>query len=79
MSSERRWGHSVWVWRALLVWAVLAICLLLFSLTESGRIFSVMLLIADAFIAVTLFVGWARTERFRLELDLGDDDDSRSY
>ena len=78
MSSERRWGHSVWVWRALVAAAVAAVCLLLFSLTEQGRIFSVMLLIADAFIAVSLFMGWARMERFRLELDLGDDEDHRS-
>lgn len=79
MVSERRWGHSVWVWRALLVTAFLAVLLLLFSLTEDGRIFSVMLLITDAFIAVSLFMGWARTERFRLELDLGDDEDLRSH
>lgn len=69
MASERRWGHSVWVWRLLAVGAVLALALLLFSLTEQGRIFSVMLLLWEGGTALALFLSWARSERQRLEAE----------
>ena len=70
MSSERRWGQPVWVWWAFAVSTVPPIVLLLFSLTVSGRAFAVMLLTAEAFTAVHLFLGWARTHRVRFETDL---------
>jgi len=47
------------------------IVFLLFSLTVSGRAFAVMVLIAEAFTAFMLFMGWARTERARFEAELG--------
>jgi hypothetical protein len=71
MSSERRWGQPLWVWRAFVISAVPPIVFLLFSLTDSGRIFAVMVLIAEAFTAVVLFMGWARSERLRFETELG--------
>jgi hypothetical protein len=71
MSSERRWGQPAWVWRAFAVSTIPPIVFLLFSLTVSGRIFAVMVLIAEAFTALVLFMGWARSERARFEAELG--------
>lgn len=71
MVSEQRWGRPLWVWWALAVSTVPAVVLLLFSLTVSARIFAVMLLIAEAFIALYLFLGWAWAERSRFEAELG--------
>ena len=70
MVSEQRWGRPLWVWWALAVSTVPAVVLLLFSLTVQARIFAVMLLIAEAFIALYLFLGWAWTERSRFEAEL---------
>lgn len=70
MAIERRWGQPIWVWWALALSTIPAIALLLFSLTVSGHAFAVMLLIAEAFTAVSLFMGWARTERTRYETEL---------
>jgi hypothetical protein len=69
MASARRWGHSVWAWRLLAVGAILAVLLLLFSVTVQGRIFSVMLLVWEAGTALALFLGWARSERHRLDAE----------
>jgi hypothetical protein len=70
MSSERRWGQPLWVWRALAVSTFPPVLLLLFSLTTSARIFAVMVLMAEAFTALMLFMGWARSERTRFEAEL---------
>lgn len=70
MAIERRWGHPLWVWWALALSTVPAVALLLFSLTVSGHAFAVMLLIAEAFIAASLFMGWARSERTRFDAEL---------
>lgn len=70
VAAERRWGHSIWLWRALAASAIASVALLLLSLTEDGRIFAVMLLIAEAFIAVKAYVQWARSERTRFEAEL---------
>ena len=59
----------MWVWRALAVSAAASIALAALSLTVQGRIFSVMLLIFEAGVALSLFVGWARTEREWFELE----------
>lgn len=75
MAIERRWGYPLWVWWALALSTVPAIALLLFSLTVSGHAFAVMLLIAEAFTAMSLFLGWARTERARFESELRNGDD----
>lgn len=77
MSSERLWGQRMWIWWALAVSAAASVALLLLSLTVSGRIFSVMLLISEAFIALSLFMGWARSERMRFEVELATDDGDR--
>jgi hypothetical protein len=71
MASERLWGQPPWLWTALAMSTVPAITLLLFSLTVSGRTFAVMLLVAEAFTALSLFMGWAQTERMRIEDELG--------
>ena len=71
MTGERRWGQPLWVWRALAVSTVPAIALLLFSLTVDARVFAVMLLFAEAFTALMLFMSWARAERMRFEAELG--------
>lgn len=73
MSGERRWGHSVWVWWALALSAAASVALFLLSLTESGRIFSVMLLVFEAGVALTLYLGWARSERARFDAELRGD------
>ena len=75
MTSERLWGQPLWVWRALAVSTVPAIVLLLFSLTVDARVFAVMLLIAEAFMALMLFMGWARAERARFEAELSGAED----
>src|SRR4051812_28559150 len=67
VTSERRWGQPLWVWRAFALSTVPPIVFLLFSLTVSGRAFAVMVLIAEAFAAIVLFMGWARAERARFE------------
>jgi hypothetical protein len=69
MRSEQRWGHSVWTWRVLALSAAASVALLLLSLTVSGRVFSVMLLVFEAGVAASLFLGWARSERERFELE----------
>lgn len=61
------------MWWALAVSTVPAIALLLFSLTVDARTFAVMLLIAEAFVALMLFMGWARAERLRVEAELRGD------
>lgn len=76
VAAERRWGHSIWLWRALAVSALASVALLLLSLTEDGRIFAVLLLIAEAFVAVTAYVRWARSERTRFEAELEGPGDS---
>lgn len=70
MASELRWGRPPWVWRALAVSTLPGVLLLLFSLTVSARVFGVMLLVAEAFTALVLFLGWAREERARFEAEL---------
>jgi uncharacterized protein (DUF58 family) len=71
MASERHWGQPRWLWTALAGSTVPSVMLLLFSLTVSGRTFAVMLLIAEAFVAVSLFLRWAQSERLRFEAELG--------
>ncbi|MDP9026158.1 MAG: hypothetical protein M3N46_01205 [Actinomycetota bacterium] len=71
MANERVWGQPRWVWTALAISTVPSIALLLFSLTVSGRTFAVMLLVAEAFTALSLFMRWAQSERIRIEDELG--------
>lgn len=70
VATERRWGQPPWVWTALVVSTVPAVALLLFSLTESGRIFAVMLLVFEASVALSFFLRWAQSERIRIEREL---------
>lgn len=69
MRNEQRWGHSVWTWRLLALAVAASVAFGLLSLTVSGRIFSVMLLIFEAGVGASLFMGWARSERERFELE----------
>jgi hypothetical protein len=71
VTIERRWGQPLWVWHAFALSTVPPVVFLLFSLTVSGRAFAVMVLIAEAFAAFMLFMGWARAERERFEAELG--------
>ncbi|MBW4041344.1 MAG: hypothetical protein HIU86_04345 [Acidobacteria bacterium] len=71
MRSERLWGQPRWFWTVLAFSTIPPVVLLLFSLTVSGRTFAVMLLIAEAFVALSFFMRWAHAERARIEEELG--------
>jgi hypothetical protein len=57
---ERVWGHSVWSWRLQAVFALACLLLLVSSQTASGRIFAMMLLVAQAFASWCVAIARAR-------------------
>jgi hypothetical protein len=73
MRAERVWGHSAWSWRLQAVFAAACLVLLVSSHTASGRIFAMMLLVAQAFGSWCLALAGARTEA-RGRADRPDDD-----
>jgi hypothetical protein len=62
VAGDRLWGHRPWVWYAQALLVGVDLLLLVTSRTESGRIFAVMLLVAQAFAACYLYGGWLRTQ-----------------
>ena len=62
MRGERLWGCPIWVWYLQAAIFSAAILLLIGSLTVSERVFAVMLMIAQTFVAMRLYVAWIRTQ-----------------
>jgi hypothetical protein len=62
MTGDRLWGHRVWAWYAQALLVGVYLLLLVTSQTESGRIFAVMLIVAQAFVAGFMYVSWIRTQ-----------------
>jgi cytochrome bd-type quinol oxidase subunit 2 len=72
VAGDRLWGHRVWLWYAQALLVGVYLLLLVTSRTESGRIFAVMLIVAQVFMACYLYGGWLRTQLRGPEPDLGD-------
>jgi len=62
MRGERLWGCPIWVWYLQGAVLTAAVLLLIGSLTVSGRVFAVMLMIAQTFVAMRLYVAWIRSQ-----------------
>jgi hypothetical protein len=65
MSGERVWGRRLWVWRAHALVAVACLVLALVSQTESGRIFPLMVIVAQLFLAGTVYLRWRQAQHVR--------------
>lgn len=69
------WGHRPWLWYAQALLVGVYLLLLVTSRTESGRIFAVMLIVAQAFMACYLYGGWLRAQLRTPDAEPGDSAD----
>lgn len=74
MADERIWGRSIWVWRAQAALVLACLFLLVLSQTVSGRVFMVMVIVSQFFLAWSAYISWTRAERLRASDDTDWDD-----